>query len=485
MHKSPLQLSGPATINIPFRILLEMGENKFKLRVPRRYLDSEMEYKFGFAFMTLIPEYYSQQALKHNLDPIDEGERDVEYPFDVEFVFADNYLPIGQQYVQTTDEIELPKLVKQINAHFSRLKPTGSTYPPMVVDWYRDGWEESGMSFKTFHESTKAAYYKDTYDPAVHDNALPTSAKGLTMLNNLAFPDTTEEEVLKTIRVRLSIAPNTRIAFSNEHILKSLGFTEDQIPAKVNKQHNYTNILSERIISISGQQGVKTVTTEGKNSKITPYLASRTQPARNHIIKTSRKRELDPDELAKDVSAVIEIISKECNQAFGISFNKQGNKFVFEYPTHIATKVVMHMPPRLSKLLGFQPVDTISSPTQPEALSPLVESSESEHQGRTLVFDIGMASVNLEDYFSDSTSNFSSMSMATLEANYSGTMSTRANHSMPSVHVTYFKPDLEFSLFRFNEKGLPAPLGLPCAAYLQGVLCGKSINSEGMPRRQY
>ena len=476
----------PPIINIPFRICLENGQNKFKIDIPRHYLDSETQYRFGFEWLTLTPEFYSQQALKHNMDPLNEGDRDVEYPFEVDFVFNENYLPgdTPRKYIQTTDVVRLGKLISDINTHFNRLKPTGSIITPVVLDWYMENWEESGLSIAEFHKTTAAAYYDKPYDATLHDNALPVSARTLKNLNPLLFPTTDKEEVLEQVRVRMTIAPNVRVAFSNELILKNLGFDEALIPERgSHKQISYINHLGEQMVSHSGTLGVKYETTEGRNSKITLYTLGRIQPARAHTVTTSRLRELDPNELVHDVSSVVEEISAKCNQTFELRFSRTTNRFIFVYPGNPATTVVMRMPPRLARHLGFpNSLDRIESPMQPDILKPPVDTAESERQARTLVFDIGMACVNLEDYFSDTTPQFASMSMASLQATYAGTLTTQPTQTFPSVHVTYFKPELEFSLFRFNESGKPIHLHLPCAAYVQGSLCGKSINRD-VPNR--
>jgi len=479
-----MSLSGPSVIEIPFKIPLEVGQNNFKLSVPRRHLDSDMDYRFGFSFLTLIPEYYSQQALRERLDPVDEGDRDIEYPFEVDFVFGENYLLSGptRQFSQSADVVETGTLIRNINTHFSRLKPSGANTTLLVLDWFVDGWEQpdNPISINEFHKVIAAAAYDGAvYEEAKHGNSLPLSSRDNKALNNLMFPTTKVQDFLDRVRVRMLVAPNTRVAFSNDSILKHLGFAAEQIPEKVNKQINFINNYSDAYTTFIGTLGQKFATTEGKNSKITLYPVERVQSLRGRIVKTSRLSEIEPQELIHDVSEVIEDMAIDCNQRFAIRFSRSTNRFLFLYPENPSTRVVMHMSPRLAKLLGFHATHTVQSPTQPDVIKPAESSTESEQKARTLVYDIGMAWVNLEEYFSESTSQFATTSMASLEADYSGTMTTRHNHKMASVNVTYFKPDLEFRLYRFNEKGFPAPLNLPCSAYIQGVFCGTSIKVLG------
>ena len=44
---------------------------------------------------------------------------------------------------------------------------------------------------------------------------------------------------------------------------------------------------------------------------------------------------------------------------------------------------------------------------------------------------------------------------------------------LPRVPVSYYNPELEFALHRFNEVGEPAHLEWKVGAYIQGVLSGK------------
>ena len=474
------RLSGPTTVNIPFRKVLEVGQTKFKVGVPRRYLDSDdMEYAFGFDFATLIPEYYSRQALLHNMDPEDQGNYNVDYPIYTEFEYKDTYyvITLMRQYIVSADPLSTGKMIADFNAAMARIKPTGTDFPPAVIDWFTHGFEKSNLPIRDFHELASAMYFDDKYDPTQHLNALPLGARTVTYLNNLVFPTTKDPEVIDKIRIRITLAPNVRLAFSNDKLLKQLGYFDAQIPPKSSaKQHNITNKLTERKMQHISDGNPSTEIVGAKNSKVTVYVAARTQTTREHIVKTTRMRELNPQHLLEDVTKVLERIAKNTNQTLGIEL-QEGNRFKVLYSDNVSIKTRLLMPPRLSKLLGFHGKRTIESPEQPDILKPPATLSDSESQGRTLVFDVGMVAVNLEEYYSEATSNFPTINMANLEADYSGTMQTRMNHTMPRVHVTYFKPELEFALNRFDEKGNPSPLGLPCSAYIQGVLSGKSINS--------
>jgi len=435
---------------------------------------------FGFTFVTIIPDYYSLQALMHDMEAPEQGNTEEEYPIDLRFVYGDGYLApgTGRQYIQTDDHVQTSKMLKQINAHFDRIKPTGSIFPPVIFDWYVEHYTEADMDITEFHKLVADACYEEAYNEATHGNALPVSARNLN-LNNLLFPTSKDPDFLSTVRIRMTIAPNTRVAFSNESMLEHFGFDESQIPARSPlKQINFINQFPTQFVQFVSQKGQAYETTKGKNSKITVYPFSRLQEGKRSYIQTTRMREINPVEFVDDVKKAIEKIGRECNQTISVSFKGDENQFHMDYPVHAAIKVEINVPPKVAKLLGFQTTNQIVSPQQPSQLTLPSDIETSEKKARTWAFDVGMIFINLEQHFSSHNHQFTNVTMAILEADYPGTMSTRGNQNMPSVQVTYYSPDMEFVAYRFSEKGYPMHLGLQISVYVQGVLEGKPINTK-------
>jgi hypothetical protein len=71
-------------------------------------------------------------------------------------------------------------------------------------------------------------YYGKAYDPAKHFNALPRLARNVFFVNNYLIPTEMTEEVLKNLRLRINIAPNSVGNFSTDSYLLSLGFDSSQ-----------------------------------------------------------------------------------------------------------------------------------------------------------------------------------------------------------------------------------------------------------------
>lgn len=469
-----------STVNIPFRTYLEVGQNKFKVKVPRRFLNEERNEKsFGFSYLSLIPEYYSQQAFYNKLDAPGQNDWDSEYPISLDFDFDLSYMGSKKAFVSLVDEIETGRLIKNINSHFDSKKPEGSLYPPVVIDWYNVNYQTANVSIREFHVAAAAAYYDTTFNESMHDNFLPQSMRQFTNFNNLAFPTTKDEATLADIRIRIHLANNVQLGFSNEKLLAHLGFTPEQIPGKsLRNQIILSNPYENRYATYKSASGPQYKMTDARSSKVTAYANKKHLETEKETIRTTRVKEETPKELLQQINPILSELAHAYNQTLKLEFDEATKTFKLVGPTAEGIRTSVRLPHKLAKLLGYGVVPVITTAMVPEAVQKVISIEESERLSRTLVYDVGMVAVNLEQQFSLQTSQFTNTLMATLEPDYAGTMSTRPVGEMPTVCVTYYSPELEFLVYRFSEKNVPIPLGLQVGAYIQGVLVGKSINTD-------
>ena len=218
------------TIQIPFRKRIEVGETKFSLDIPRYKIDDEA-YTFEFESLKLIPEFYSQQAQILDFDPEAENDFIVENPFQYEFTFTGDFYDKSNdnnKWTMTAADKDIATLMKNLNAFFDRAKPAGTFYPPATIDWVGTTFYDSGADMVTYHRMAAETFYGEKYDPAKHDNALPPGQKRPT-INDMIFPSKLPpEELKKIVIIRLTLAPNVKLGFSNDKLLKALGFFEGQ-----------------------------------------------------------------------------------------------------------------------------------------------------------------------------------------------------------------------------------------------------------------
>ena len=472
-----------STVNIPFRTFMEVGFDTFKVNVPRRFLKNQSEeLEFGFSRLSLIPEFYSQQAFENKLDAPGQADWETEYPLQLVYSFSSSYLGSEKAYVPSIDNIETYKLVEEINTHFYNVKPEGAQFPALIIDWYIEGWdsgEDKTVTFKQYHEKAAPAMYKEKFSLATHSNALPFQLRKMSF-NTLKFPTTDDPEMLKMVRVRINIANSTELGFKNKNLLLHLGLDEERIPPRsARNQITIPNPYPKTWVSIKSDNPPEYMLKEALKSKITCYPNERRLVSDQMVLKTTRAQEQIVGKLAQLVDPYLKTMSDSFYLVTGMEFDQNTKTYRFAASRAPGIRTTLKCPAKLAKLMGFELTSEITEDMVADPVGKTFSIEESERLARTAVYDIGMVVVNLEQQCSLQTSQFVNTMMATLEPNYAGTMSTWPTSEMPTVKVTYFSPTLEFKMHRFSEQNIPIPLGLQVGAYIQGVLVGKSINRNG------
>ena len=141
----------------------------------------------------------------------------------------------------------------------------------------------------------------------------------------MLFPTNLSAELFEYIRIRMSIGPNVIVAFSNEDLPQALGFTANQIGAKVQKQIQFNNSNLLNFISLFCQ-GVANIENRVFNTKIHLYPKTSFVTSPIGTLKTTKKRERKPELMAQDYSTSIADLASSLNFSFKLEHDVTGKK---------------------------------------------------------------------------------------------------------------------------------------------------------------
>lgn len=359
-------------VNIPFRQYLPVKETKFKINVPRRFFD-KVDRHFGFEYLTLMPDYYSKQATLYDMDPESESKTIVQHPFKLEFELKSNFHQADHSHTwgQTANNVHIGTVIKSLNSHFDRIKPAGRIYPPIYIDWFhlQTLFEEDNTP--EFYKQKAKDFYGEAYDATKHLANIPGTLHNYPGINQFLFPTTENEEIMKDIRIRIHMAPNTILAFSNNDLPEFLGFADDQLPdERVNKQVQFYNnqVNAFQIIECKNEPFVF-VAKGARTSKVHVYFYAKIGESPTAIISTTRARERNPAQLADDYNKSIEALAKSCNFLLQLTYNAVDRKFQFKYPNNPYCTLIVQVPTYVAQQLGYDEVERIKPSMIPKAFS--------------------------------------------------------------------------------------------------------------------
>ena len=325
----------------PFFEEVPEGESSFTIAVPRTYASytgpnntkDAKKREFYFSEFHLTPGFYSLRAAQLGLDAEEQNAMPIEMLFRIVYTIdKDLYKLEGDKEVkfdQGDRAYRLDNLMKEINIYFENKKPESITHSPVFLDWVDKDWfrETRGEEVEEAEEEEEEFNFNKQVDPAVlvannlnkyyedvpegsalakllYLGALEPSMQKIQGVNNYKFPINAinHEEVMSDIRVRIHIAPLTKILISSPTLLTQLGFTPEQYGTRGelnklvisnNNPDEYISLIAEgpplsstvkgttttiipRFLRNTSQSDWKSVVTDmitySKNEKIFPLL---------------------------------------------------------------------------------------------------------------------------------------------------------------------------------------------------------------------
>jgi hypothetical protein len=451
------------TVNIPFSIRLEPGDSEFQIKVDKKFIDNPNRL-FGFSTVTLTPDYYSRQAFQLDLDSEEELKGVINNDFNFEVEYDQNAF---DKNPYTSGAIPRQTILKTINKHYEQHRLGGMYTPLIVFDWVHIGSLAPKVNKETYYKENVGLFYTELPEEEASD--ISDVFKPFVQLNNYPFP--TKEDVLSNVRIRVTLAPNVTLAFSNTLLPLDMGFDETQLSLS-KQQYRIQNPSSTSFKSVICFKKASLKST-AYSTKIHTYPTQKYVTSNGGILTTTKEKERKPALLVNDYNKGLIELAKTMNLEFSLVHDLPEKKIKLAYPAADGIRLNLRWPAYISHKLGYPLVSLIKPDMTNNPYQEELEINNVEAIAKVLVYDTGMVVVSLDQQASKQTYQFTNTVMAILESDDAGVMTTKPGLEFSRVPVSYFSPDLQFMLSRFNENNEPMPLGWKVGAYIRGVLVGK------------
>jgi hypothetical protein len=452
-----------------FHKTVEEGNSSFVVEVPASYdsvllPNSEVRRRqFYFSDLYIIPGFYKQRAAQLGLEL---EEEEVENLIDLEcritftispdlYKDSDRVLDIKFQHTNARSLVQ--DLVKTVNAHFEATKPEGVVHSVFFLDWVDKQWMDENdesviLEASEVVPSMVSMYYgADEYTDEEFFNALEPSARKIPGVNNFKFPTQAYEspELWSSLRLRLHIAPNTKILASTDGLLKQLGFSVEQLGIPRDRKRyvfenpvtdSYITMVAENPIAEGGQIA-------GTATTIFPAPLKKTFQT-DWFKMVPKMSDYDNNEyilgLVKEAFATL---SSKANIFVGMELMAGKKQFRIVYPGNDRLGAVVHVDRDFSSRLGFEGRLNIDSSVLSVPIAEKNTKVDAEGQSRALVYDTVMIMVTMESSSSTITAGLDETLLACLYPTGSGTM---AMTNRPPAQ-NYFSFDLSSAKSKHGE----------------------------------
>ena len=471
-------------IYIPFKKLIPAGQSTFSIEIPNYHSDRN----FFFSYLELTPEIFSEQAAKMNLDTDEELQQLICYNVYYKIAF-DPQNPLfspTENVVIPISMVNTVNIMNAINTAFEFRKPVGLKHLGMYIDWYDEKFDDvENMSWDEFVQNVMAEeYYKKPFDPNLHYNQLPESARSVPGANNYLFPTNLSPDVLDTLRFRINIAPHVNVVCSTNGQLLSMGFLADQIgPRSKNNRFYFSNFeaMGFRTITALIPPTIVAIPANPLNIFLeTNELMYATDPFTFQITKEKSYSNV----LYKELATTMARYANHVNFMFGFGYDETTKKFTFEYPMNASlNKITIVLSTDLAERLGFGLTTNIISLTNTgKKVEDVFDVDTVENKARALIMDTGPVICSNHNTSSMTTVGITDSYMAALyPANFGTTL------VIPAVESCFVPPTMtlsktlygsqgyvngNFKLSRFFDDGQFVNLMWTMGAYISGTLRG-------------
>lgn len=487
----------PSTaVACPFYQYLSPGESNFTISVPKPFLTcfsplkrSLLKRKFFFASLRLVPDYFSRDAQLLDLD----SDVDLQTKINMEFYVMHKISPLlftaasptnvweFETKVGVLPDNKIETLFEVLNKYSESAKPVSLVKAPFFFDWTDENFEESIID-QTIHMNefvtAMSLLFYGVAKPDVnkHFNVLQPSQRKVTGANNYVFPSEayTNEDLLSTIRVRLAIAPNTKVLFSQKKMLTMLGFQPDK---RTGYKFEFVNPSVDSYLFMVAQD--PPTINQYNYGKINAMVVSNVLMSSVQNISMTLKEKRSNDVLYKKLKKSFDTLADETNIDFNLDYNKGNETFKFVFPTNTGIKTIVHCDTDFSSRLGYGVKREISANDVAKSIKTTVDKSASK--AKVLSFDTGHVIVTCFNTSSNQMSISNNQYMASLLPDNAGmmTISPCLGEDIPTFVPPNFEQDgqnnvpLLCNLLKFNDLGQPVPFQWKTGAYISGILQGK------------
>jgi hypothetical protein len=319
-------------------------------------------------------------------------------------------------------------------------------------------------------------YYGVAYEETLHDNALPPSVKNVTGANNFLYPTAVSQIELSDVRVRMTLAPNTKVTFSTDKQLSSMGFSDAQIgDRKGKKQFVFENLSTSDYLTIQAEN-------QPLAKLLVTTLSLRIYPASENVVSlteqfvVTQKQLRKNSELVKVISKALDNLSTATNLKFNLTY--AAPQFSLSFPENTNINASLNVPVDLAFRLGYGFVTQIKNTSVAEPKPDRFDTSNTATKARALVYDTGQVIVTMENTSSNLNSVTGDIVVATLYPTPQGSLEMLTSFlPRPMVKLPFFASGtstipVTFRLSRFNDDETLMPFVWKTGAYLSGTLRG-------------
>jgi hypothetical protein len=510
-------MDNASSVYKPFFEEVSEGESSFTIAVPRTYasfaspnLRDTKKREFYFSEFHLTPGFYSLRAAQLGLDAEEQNAMPMEMVFRITYTIdKDLYKLEGDKEVkfdQGDRAYRLDNLMKEINIYFENKKPESITHSPVFIDWVDKDWyremrgeeeeeeEEDDYNFdlqvdpavlvpKALHK-----YYEDVPEgisvaKLLFLGALEPSAQKIQGVNNYKFPINAinHPEAMSDIRVRIHIAPLTKILISSPSLLTQLGFSPDQYGTRgeLNKLV-IANSHPDEYISLIAEGPPLSSTVRGTPTTIIPRFIRNTSQSDWKRVVTDMVTYSKNDQLFPLLKKAFAEISSETNIQVNLQYIQTQERFKIIFPQNPRINAEIRCDTDFGERLGYGPVTKI---TQSHSSVPVSEKAtiiDAETRSRALAFDTDMIIATLNSSSSARTHGLEEPLLGTLLPTDSGTYSMKFQKAQRSVQLPttgigggqYLIP-VKINLWAMKKGSEKIPLEWKVSYTVGGVLEGK------------
>ncbi len=478
-------------VSCPFQTYLGAGKSKFVVSIPRPFLTGNLpgnlqpvKRKFYFSHLRIVPDFYNRDAYLFNFDTLEDLSVRLDYNFGIWYYMSYDLFPGPLEYPRET----LPNLANffaTLNRWSVSIKPTSMIKPPFFIDWVDSesrtealmernvpDWAQLAKDFTEMHAED---YYGEDFDADRHSNKLPSHFRSIPFSNNFLFPTQASRDpnLLDRLRIRIALAPNTKVSFSSKKMLQSLGFDAQRRAGTalgfVNRDPDkYQYFVAEEAPFVD-----------------TPLVAARitVTPAAESFFVTraisfTPKEKRSNEELGATFKTMLEKIAKETNVDLNVSYGKTTGIFTFQWPTNSKINVELSGDPELYQRLGFGLVNEVNKNSVSTVFK--IGDKESASKSKVLCFDTGQVVVTCQNTSSNLTSVSNNEYLLSLLPMGIGVMEMPPlTHDYLSIVPPAFEGGQQDTvpfhcrLWKFDDMGKMVPFSWNIGAVISGVLKGK------------
>lgn len=483
----------------PFSVYCRSMAHSFKIKLPTSFVVTHLDKshfkhrKLFFSKLFLVPEFYSIHAAKYQLDG-SHDEDDV-----VHLNWYARYGLRASPYPTSTNDSHrfsyqkpssLSEMVGLINTYLTGIKPDYFKHPGAFFDWVDikasdiDGIRPTGHAqFIESIPSFAEALYGEAYSPALHyTNVLPRSAHGVSKeVNPYAIPPL-DAPLHERRRLRLWLAPNHKISFSNMKILERMGFEKEQVFRHTNQLHIVNGYSNDWLTVIAQKEpSEKEIDTESKlhlrvvdNDIISEEITFTVTRAQLHDIQRFGVLVVDH----------FKIWSTRLNVTWDVGFQPSTRRFEMVWPDeydnfNVIVYFDVYPDAELSSKLNFGLSEKINSKSK----TIMTTTQEAEVMSKTLAFDTGSIFVTARGASSTLETSLSHNTLAVLYPGDNGIMTLAVDsgsvcHLPPFVRAPAYAlgsgtVELDFELWTFNFKNEAKHLDWPIGFFVNGILTSR------------